>query len=85
MSFSGPLLSRLSVSVVGLELPVDDIGDPSFQCPDCFFGGFAFGDLFVVVGAALAGVAELGDCGDVEYVVEFAVSSWVEPMPVLVP
>ena len=49
----------LTVSVdaamgVGLEAPVDKVGDPQFHRPDRSFGGFALGDLFLVVVAALA-------------------------------
>lgn len=63
------------------EVLVDPIGDLPFQRPDGFLAGFAFCDLFVVVGAALAGITELADSGDVDGVVEFPVPSWVETMP----
>jgi hypothetical protein len=44
----------------------------------------SLGDLLLVVVAALAGVAELCDGGDVDGMVAFAVPSRVEPMPFLV-
>ena len=69
---------------VGSELPVDHVRDPSFQCSDGFFAGFAFCEFLLVVVAALTGVAELGDRGDMEDVVEFAVPPRVEPMPMVV-
>ena len=69
---------------VGLELPVDDVRDPSFQCSDGFLAGLAVSQFLLVVVTALTWVAELGDRGDMEDMVEFAVSSRVEPMPVVV-
>jgi len=60
---------------------VDTVGDSSFQRPDGFLAGLAFGNLLVVVGAALAGIAELADRSDVDGVVEFSVPSRVETMP----
>jgi len=44
---------------VGDQALVDPVRDSSFQGPDCFFGGLAFGAFAVVVVAAFAGVAEL--------------------------
>jgi hypothetical protein len=41
---------------------------------------FRLGDLALVVGAAGGVVADLGDCGQVEGVVQFAVASGVEPV-----
>ena len=70
-----------AASGVGEETPVDDVGDAPFQRPDRFFGGFSLGEFLLVVVPAFAGVAELGDGGDVDGVVEFAVPSRVEPMP----
>jgi hypothetical protein len=66
-------------------LPVDNVGDASFQCSDGFLTGFALGQFLVVVIAALAGIAELADRSDVEDVVEFTVPSRVESMSVVVP
>jgi hypothetical protein len=59
---------------------VDAIGDSAFEGSYGVFGCFALGDLAVVVGPALAVVAELADRCDVDGVVEFAVVSWVEAM-----
>ena len=61
--------------LVGDEVAVDDIGDAAFQRPHRFLFGFAFGQFAVVVGAASAGVAELGDGGHVDGVVECAVAA----------
>jgi hypothetical protein len=44
-------------------------------------GGLSLGELLLVVVPAFAGVAELGNGGDVEDMVELAVPSRVEPMP----
>ena len=78
-----PSLWSVDASLVGVgdEVAVDDVGQLTLERADCFFAGFAFGDLLVVVVAACSGVAELGHCSDVESVVEFAVASRVEPMP----
>ncbi len=79
---SGPPSSaRRTAAGVSGEVAVDAVRDSSFQRPDRFFGGLAFGDLAVVVGPAFGVVAELGDGGDVDGVVEFAVASRVEPVP----
>ncbi len=66
-------------------LSVDDVGDASFQCSDSFLRRFALSQFLLVVIATLARVSELGDRGDVEGMVEFAVPSRVEPMPLVVP
>jgi hypothetical protein len=65
----------------GDETPVDDVRDPPFESSDRFFGSLTLSNLLLVVVAALAGVSELGDGGDVEDVVEFAGPYRVEPMP----
>ena len=79
---SGPPSSaRCGAAGVSDEVAVDPVRDSSFQGPDRFFRCFAFGDVAVVVGAAFGVVAELGDGGDVDGVVEFAVASRVEPVP----
>ena len=69
---------------VGYEAAVDGVGYPAFESPDGFFGRFAFSHLLVVVVATFPGVSELGNGGDVEDVVEFAVPSRIEPMSGLV-
>ena len=50
-------------------------GDASFQAAARFFGGLVLGDLAPVVVAAEAGIARLGDGGDVDGGVELAVAS----------
>jgi len=58
---------------------VDAVGDVAFEVADGFFGGFASGELFLVVGVSFAvGSADLGEGGGVEGLVESAVSSSVE-------
>ena len=54
-----PCSAGAGSAVVLGEVPVDPIGDASLQGPDCFFRCLTFGDLAVIVGPALAGVAEL--------------------------
>ncbi len=78
---SGPPSSaRRDAAGVSGEVAVDAVRDPTFQGSHRFFRCLAFGDLAVVVGAAFGVVAELGDGGDVDGVVEFAVASRVEPV-----
>ena len=48
------VLPGLLAPDVGAELSVDAVGDLTLQRPSCFAWCFAFGDLAVVVGAALA-------------------------------
>jgi hypothetical protein len=60
---------------VGDEGPVDGVGDLSFQRPDGFFGALALGAFAVVVVASRAGVAELGDRGDVDREVQLPVAA----------
>ena len=69
---------------VGSELPVNDVGDAAFQGSDGFLACLAFGQFLLVVVAAFTGVAELGDRGDVEGMVEFAVPPRVESMTLVV-
>jgi len=55
----------------GLEPGVDGVAELAFEGAERFFAGLALGDLAVEVGAALAvGVADLGDRGHVDGVVE---------------
>ena len=58
---------------------VDAVGDVAFEVADGFFGGFASGELFLVVGVSFAvGLADLGEGCCVEGLVDAAVSSSVE-------
>ena len=58
------------------ETGVEGVADPPFERPDRFLAGMAFGDLAVVVGAAVGvTVADLGDGGHVDGVVETAVAA----------
>jgi len=65
-----------------VELPVDDVGEPSLEAPERFSPGLAFGPFAgeVVGGAGL--VAGLGDGDHVEGPVQSAVAAAVEAMPV---
>src|ERR1022692_3829331 len=59
---------------VGLEAAADGVADASLEGPEGFPGGLALGELAVVAGPALAvAVADLGDRGHVDGVVEAAV------------
>ena len=62
-----------SVGRVGEELAVDRVADPSFQRAEGFFATFAFGLFAEVVGTSWCVVADLGDGGDVQRVVELPV------------
>src|SRR6266480_3584139 len=56
---------------VGLEAGEDGVAEAALERAECFFGGLALGELAVVVGAAVAvAVADLGDGGHVDGVVE---------------
>jgi len=56
---------------VGLQAGEDGIADAALKSAQRLFGRLAFGELAVVVGAALAvAVADLGDSGHVDDVVE---------------
>jgi len=66
---------------VGLQAGEDGVADLPFQRPQRLFGGLAFGQLLVVVGAALAvPVADLADCGHVDGMVETAVPAPGQPV-----
>jgi hypothetical protein len=52
---------------------VDGVRDAAFECSEGFFVGFAFVDLAVVVDLARCLVADLGDGGRVDGVVQGAV------------
>ena len=77
----GPVSSLLESAGVGDQWPVDDVGELALQRSDRFFGALALGDVAVVVVAAGAGVAELGDGDDVDRAVQLAVAARVQPMP----
>jgi hypothetical protein len=56
---------------VGLQAGVDSVADPLFRGPQCIFMSSSFGYLLVVIGTAGAVlVAELGDRGHVDRVVD---------------
>jgi hypothetical protein len=58
------------------EAGVDGVADPPFERPDRGFAGVAFGDLAVVVGATgTVAMADLGDGGHVDGVVESTVAA----------
>ena len=66
---------------VGLETGVDGVADLPLQRAQRLFRGLALGDLLVVIGAALAvPVADLGDRGHVDGVVQPAVSAPAQPV-----
>ena len=65
---------------IGLEAGVDGVADLAFQRAQGFFAGLAFGQFLLVVGVALAvPVADLGDRGHVDGVVEPAVAAPGQP------
>jgi len=63
---------------VGDELVVDGVGDVSLERPKCCFAVFAFVDLASVVDAPGCVVGDLGDRGDVDGVVQLAVTVAVQ-------
>ena len=66
---------------VGLQAGEDGVADLPFQAAQGFFAGLAFGPFLVVVGAAGAVlVADLGDRGHVDRVVEAAVAAPGQPV-----
>ena len=65
----------LGALVVGQDAAVDGVREPSFEAAAGLFGSLVFGELASLVVAARAGVACLGDCGDVDGGVELAVAS----------
>jgi len=61
---------------VDAQLPIDSVADAPLERADRFFAAVAFGDLAVVVGAAEAvTMADLGDGGHVDGVVESTVAA----------
>ena len=77
-----PLLpSRALGAGVGLQAGEHGVADLPLQRAQGLFGRLAFGQLLVVIGAALAvPVADLGDCGHVDGVVEPPVPSPGQPV-----
>lgn len=81
--WAGVAQERLCVSsglqfeplLVSQDAAVDGVGDASFEASSGLLDGLVFGDLASVVVAARAGVACLGDGGDVDGGVELAVAS----------
>jgi hypothetical protein len=66
---------------VSLQAGEDGVADLPFQRAQGFFGRLAFGQFLVVVGAALAvPVADLGDRGHVDGVVEPPVPAPAQPV-----
>ena len=67
----GPLARAARPPGVGLQAGEDGVADLPLEGPQRLFGGLALGQLLVVVGAAVAvPVADLGDRGHVDGVVE---------------
>src|SRR6266516_3233505 len=77
--------SRTRFSLAGgevdLELAPDRVADAPLQCAQRFLFGFALGDLALVVDASGGVVRDLGDRDEMHRVVEFAVPTRVEPVP----
>ena len=71
---------RALTLLVGYQFPVDDVRDASFQRSEGFFSGFAFSLFLVVVDAASGVVADLGDGGHVDGMVQHPVSSHRQPV-----
>src|SRR5947209_13778461 len=61
-------------------MAIHAVGELALESADGLLGGLALGDLAVVVGPALAVVAELTDSGDVQGVVDLAVATRVQPI-----
>ena len=71
VSCPGPLVIGGGALGVGDEVTPDDVAEPALQRADRFAWGLAFGELaFVVAAAGAVRVADLGDRGDVQGVVE---------------
>ena len=76
----GPLFGSGVGDPLGVldEVCVDPVGDTPFEGTDRFFVGFAFGDLAVVVDAALATGADLNHGRDMDREVHCPVASRVQ-------
>jgi hypothetical protein len=70
----------LAATEVDLELAPDGVADATLQSAQRLLLRLPLGDLALVVGATRCVVADLGDRGQVEGVVQLAVTSRVEPM-----
>jgi hypothetical protein len=74
-----PTRIRLLCCGVKDELAIDRVADPSFEAPDGFFDGLAFGSLALVKDAAGAlGLTQLSHCCHVQGVVELPVAGEVD-------
>jgi hypothetical protein len=80
MSSGGWLMSVL----VGVDAPVDDVGQASLERPAGLGWGLAFVQLAQVVAAAGSRVAGLADRDGVQDGVELAVAAGIEPVALLV-
>ena len=70
----------LAAAEVDLELAPDGVADPTLESAQHLLFRLPLGDLALVVGAAGCVVADLGDRGQVERVVQLAVAARVEPV-----
>ncbi len=61
----------------------DGVADAPLQCTHRFFAGLPFGLFAEVVDASGSVVADLGDGGHVQCVVQLAVTARVQPVPFL--
>ncbi len=57
---SGPLETPVLLAGVSDKVAVDDVGDPSLERADCFFGGLALGDFATQVGGIFNTVSPVG-------------------------
>jgi hypothetical protein len=76
--------ARLEPFGIGGHLPVDDVGEPSFQSAHGFHRGLAFSEFAPVVAAVFGVVAELNDGHDVPDPVDAPVAGPRQAVPVLV-
>ena len=66
---------------VGLEVGEDGVADAPFEGAECFFAGLSLGEFLVEVGAACAvTLADLGDCGHMDGMVETSVPAPRQPV-----
>jgi hypothetical protein len=69
---------------VELELTPHRVADPSFQTAEGFSAALAFSEFASEVGTAGVVVSDLGDCSDVDGMVQPPVPRSVESVPVLI-